>query len=298
MSKYFTITDFLNRFPTNDACLEEIKRLRWGDTIICPKCEKKSNFYRVKGRTAYACQFCGHHLYPLAGTIFDKSSTSLTKWFYAIYLMAQTRSGISAKQLERELGVTYKTAWRMFKQIRLLLSDDGDINNLQGTVEVDETYIHPNKQKNSRVKTDGKVFGASQVLMGLVEQGGRARIKHVKSTGRRELVKQIKENIQPQAKIYSDGFYSYRSLNKHGYIHSWIDHHAHQYLVDGIGTQNVENLWSQFKRGMYGVYRHCSPKYLQSYANEYAFRYTHRNTGAHMFDLFLGQIAGTKFIRG
>ncbi|MDB5164887.1 MAG: transposase [Candidatus Saccharibacteria bacterium] len=136
MSQKFTITDFLNRFPNSDSCLEEIKRLRWGDSHICPKCERSSNFYKVKGRTAYACQFCGHHLYPLAGTIFDKTSTPLTSWFYAIYLMAQTRSGISAKQLQRELGVTYKTAWRMFKQIRLLLSDDGDINNLQGTIEV------------------------------------------------------------------------------------------------------------------------------------------------------------------
>jgi transposase-like protein len=298
MSKEFTITNFLNRFPTNDACLEEIKKLRWGNIMTCPKCEKESNFYRVKGRTAYACQFCGHHLYPLAGTIFDKTSTPLTLWFYAIYLMAQTRSGISAKQLQRELGVTYKTAWRMFKQIRLLLSDDGDINNLQGTVEVDETYMHPDKKKNSRVTTNGRYFGASQIIMGMVEQGGRARVRHIQSTGRRELMHQIKNNVQSTATVYSDGFRSYRALSQHGYSHSWIDHRAHQYLVDGIGTQNIENLWSQFKRGMYGVYRHCSPLYLQSYANEYAFRYTHRNTPAHMFDLFLGQIASTKFIRG
>lgn len=294
---HFTITDFLNRFPNNEACLEEIKRLRWGDNMTCPKCKRETTFYKVTGRPKYACQFCGYHLSPLAGTIFDKSSTSLTKWFYAIYLMAQTRSGISAMQLQRELGVTYKTAWRMFKQIRLLLSDDGDINNLQGIVEVDETFVHPDKKKNSRVKVNGRVFGNSQILMGMVEQGGRARVKHIQSTGKRELMKQIKGNVQPTAKIYSDGFRSYRALPRHGYSHSWIDHAARQYFVDGIGTQNVENLWSQFKRGMYGVYRHCSPRYLQSYANEYAFRYSHRNTSAHMFDLFLGQIASTKFVR-
>lgn len=155
MSK-FTITEFLNRFPTNEACLEEIKRLRWGDHMVCPKCERDTTFYKISGRPKYACQFCGYHLSPLAGTIFDKSSTPLTSWFYAIYLMAQTRSGISAKQLERELGVTYKTAWRMFKQIRLLLSDDGDINNLQGTVEVDKTYMHPDKRKNTRIVTSSR----------------------------------------------------------------------------------------------------------------------------------------------
>lgn len=297
MSKKFTITDFLNRFPNNDACLEYIKQLRWGDTMVCPKCEKKSNFYKVKGRTAYACQYCGNHVYPLAGTIFDKSSTPLTSWFYAIYLMAQTRSGISAKQLERELGVTYKTAWRMFKQIRLLLSDDSDINNLQGIIEVDETYVHPNKAKNTRIKTDSKRYGHSQILMGLVEQGGRARVRHISNTGVRELTGHILSNVQSQATIHSDGLPAYRSLVRHGYRHAWVDHHAKYYFVDGVGTQNVENLWSQFKRGMYGVYRHCSPKYLQHYANEYSFRYSHRNTSANMFDLFLGQIASTKFAR-
>lgn len=122
MDTKFTITQFLNRFPTNDSCLEEIRKLRWSDDMTCPKCTRKSNFYKIKGRAAYACQFCGYHLYPLAGTIFDKSSTPLTLWFYAIYLMAQTRSGISAKQLQRELGVTYKTAWRMFKQIKMLMA--------------------------------------------------------------------------------------------------------------------------------------------------------------------------------
>lgn len=134
--------------------------------------------------------------------------------------------------------------------------------------------------------------------MGMVEQGGRARVKHIQSTGKRELTRQIKENVQEKATVYSDGFIAYRSLPAHGYSHAWVNHRARKYLVDGIGTQNVENLWSQFKRGMYGVYRHCSPKYLQSYANEYAFRYSHRNTPAHMFDLFLGQIASTKFSRG
>ncbi len=293
----FTLHNFLNRFPDNDACLDEIKRLRWGDNMICPKCERDTTFYKIKGRPKYACQFCGYHLSPLANTIFDKSTTPLTLWFYAIYLMAQTRSGISAKQLERELGVTYKTAWRMAKQIRLLLSDDEDINNLQGTVEVDETYVHPDKTKNTRIVTSARRYGNSQILMGLVEQGGRARVRHIKNTGVRELTYHVLSNVQTKANIYSDGLPAYRSLPKHGYSHSWVDHHAKYYFVDGVGTQNVENLWSQFKRGMYGVYRHCSPKYLQHYANEYAFRYSHRNTKAHMFDIFLGQIARTKFTR-
>lgn len=129
--------EFMRLFPDNDACLEYLKAKFYGDGTACPACGKTSKFHRVSGRSAYSCQYCGHHVYPTAGTIFHKSTTSLQMWFWAIYLMSSTRCGISAKQLEREIGVTYKTAHRMFKKIRSLLQD-GD-EPLTGDVEVDET---------------------------------------------------------------------------------------------------------------------------------------------------------------
>src|SRR5579863_10025347 len=135
----YTVEQFHAEFPTDDACLEHVKEQRFpGGVTYCEKCEQERKHYRVTGRTAYACEYCGHHLYPLAGTIFEKSTTSLRLWFYAMYLMGSTRCGISAKQIERETGVTYKTAWRMFKQIRTLLDED---KTLSGSVEVDETYM-------------------------------------------------------------------------------------------------------------------------------------------------------------
>lgn len=118
----FSLTQFNKRFEDDDSCLEEIKNLRWPEGITCPQCKKITKFYRVTGRTAYVCEFCGTHIYPLAGTIFEKTTTPLDLWFFAMYLMVQTRSGMSAKQLERMLRVTYKTAWRIFKQIRLLMA--------------------------------------------------------------------------------------------------------------------------------------------------------------------------------
>src|SRR3989344_2885988 len=139
MNDKFTLSQFLKRFPDDDKCLEEVKQLRWPDLVPCDKCGKSTKHHKVEGRKSYACQWCGSHVYPLAGTIFDKTTTSLQLWFYAIYLMVQTRAGISAKQLQRELGVTYKTAWRMFTQIRKLMSDSG--SPLDGEVEVDETFI-------------------------------------------------------------------------------------------------------------------------------------------------------------
>ena len=115
----YTVEDFNREFPDDDACLQHIADMRFPNGIaICIKCDTERKHHRVRGRTAYACDYCGWHMYPLAGTIFEKTTTSLRLWFYAMYLMGSTRCGISAKQIQRETGVTYKTAWRMFRQIR------------------------------------------------------------------------------------------------------------------------------------------------------------------------------------
>lgn len=135
----YTATDFHKNFRDEDDCLELVFNNRYGNTTHCPSCTKKTTFYRVRDRKCYSCQFCGYQLHPLAGTIFHKSPTPLKLWFYAIFLFSASKNGVSAKELQRLLGVTYKTAWRMAKQIRLLMRDDGD--KLDGTVEVDETYI-------------------------------------------------------------------------------------------------------------------------------------------------------------
>src|SRR5450755_3225810 len=138
---HYSVRDFNTEFPNDDACLEYLKEQRWpGGIAHCAKCGEKRKHHRVGNRTAYACQGCGNHIYPLVGTIFQKTSTPLRLWFYAAYLMGSTRCGISAKQIQRETGVTYKTAWRMFKQIRSLLSD-GDLQLEGPTVEVDESYF-------------------------------------------------------------------------------------------------------------------------------------------------------------
>ncbi len=136
----YSMKDFNNEFPNDSACLEYVKEQRWPSGVThCAKCKMDRKHYRVGNRTAYACDHCGNHIYPLVGTIFEKSSTSLRLWFYAMYLMCSTRCGISAKQIQRETGVTYKTAWRMFRQIRTLLSE-GDLQLEGPSVEIDETY--------------------------------------------------------------------------------------------------------------------------------------------------------------
>ena len=180
----YTVAHFNAEFPNDDACLAHIAGERYpGGVTTCDKCAVERKHHRVKGRTAYACDYCGTHTYPLAGTIFEKSTTSLRLWFYSMYLMGSTRCGISAKQIQRETGVTYKTAWRMFKQIRTLLSED---LQLEGpTVEADETFIGGVRKYGAGrpMRGDKK----KTPVLGIVERKGRAIAKTIESVDAKTL---------------------------------------------------------------------------------------------------------------
>lgn len=127
MAKQFTVQDFFKRFPDDDACLEHLMQIRFGYELDCPKCKRRGKFSRIKKLPAFQCAWCGHHIHPMVGTPFEKSRTPLQKWFYAMYLFTTTRHGVSAKELQRQLSVTYKCAWRMAHEIRKYMGKvDGD----------------------------------------------------------------------------------------------------------------------------------------------------------------------------
>lgn len=172
----YTLFEFERDFPDDATCLEWLLRARFPEGVFCEgKCQKITKVYREKARTSYSCGFCGHRVSPMAGTIFENSATSLRLWFYAMYLMASTRCGISAKQIERELGVTYKTAWRMYKQIRSLLSQDGEV--LGGTVEMDEAYIGGKAKWQNMGKPVGYVGGTygKTPVFGMAQRGSNGK---------------------------------------------------------------------------------------------------------------------------
>jgi transposase len=279
----YTVQDLRADFPDDDACLEWLKDWLYPDGITCPNENKVTPHHKLKKRKAYSCELCGHHTYPTANTIFHKSSTPLTLWFEAIHLMASTRAGVSAKQLERTLGVTYKTAWRMFHQIRSMMGDDD--KQLSGDVEVDEMYMHPIPERRSTAKAY-----SSQVVFGMVERGGKAKVRHVKSSGARVLIPEIVKNVKGGSSVYSDEYRVYGKLAVWGFVHASIKHSASRYVDGKVHTQNVENLWSNTKRGIRGVYRHVGNSYLQAYINEYAFRYSRRNDFQPMFWAIMGEV--------
>lgn len=294
MNGKFSLRQFKRKYGTHEQCLEAIKELKYSRNSVCEKCHEVTQFYPVTGRTAYACKFCGNHVYPLAGTIFEKSTTPLDLWFFAMYLMVQTRSGVSAKQLERMLGVTYKTAWRMFKQIRMLMAESGG-GMLEGIVEIDETYVG-GKGKNRAFKWDGGEK-PKEVLMGFIQREGKAYIRHISNTGKYTLIEQIKTNVSPTARVLTDELMSYKNLYKLGYLHESVIHSRSEYARGDVHTNNIESFWGGFKRGVYGVYRVVSKKYLQAYADEYAWRYNYRKLQGGMFDQLLRQVTEVKVVQ-
>lgn len=293
MDNKFSYRSFKRKYGTHQQCLEAVKELRYPNGTDCPKCKKPTAFYPVSGRSSFACKLCGHHIYPLVGTIFEKSSTPLDLWFFAMYLMVQTRSGTSAKQLERMLGITYKTAWRMFKQIRLLMASGGDM--LDGVVEIDESFFG-GKGKNRAFKWHGNEK-QKEILMGMLQRDGEVYIKHIPNTGKWTLIEQVKQNVSPTARVLTDEFQAYVSLPKYGYKHEAVKHSGYEYVRGDVHTNSIEGFWGGLKRGIYGVYRVVSKKYLQAYADEYSWRYNHRTLGGGMFEALLNQVVEVRQIQ-
>lgn len=283
-----TYSRFMAMFPDNDACLDYLKERFFPDGTECPKCGKATKFHRIKSRAAYSCQYCGHQAYPTANTIFHKSTTSLQLWFWAIFLMSSTRCGISAKQLEREIGVTYKTAHRMFREIRTLLSDEGD-GPLSGQVEVDETYVGGKPRGRGTRGRPGKLSKKVPVL-GMVERRGRLVARVMPDATKRTIMPHIAEYVLPASIIYTDEYKVYDDLGREGWTHRRIAHHKRIYVDGDVTTNAVEGFFGLMKNGIRGVYHSVSTKYLQSYLDEYAFRYNRRSSATPLFWAILDRV--------
>ena len=282
MRKY-TIAQFNKQFPDDDACLEYLRNLLYHKDIYCPICTKPTKHHRIRTKKVYGCDFCGHQISPTAGTIFEHSPTPLKLWFYAIFLMTATRCGISAKQIERETGVTYKTAWRMFRQIRTLLQED--IPALTGEVEVDETYVG-----GRRHGTRGRGAEGKTAVVGAVQRKGKVIARVIPDVKRHTLVPFMTRKVDRNAILYTDTFPSYDHMTRLGYRHLRVEHQAKEYARGKVNTNSIEGFWSLLKRGIGGVYHSVSEKYLQSYINEYGFRYNHRKDEKPMFLTVLEKI--------
>ncbi len=277
MARY-TFRDFQAEYPNNDACLDRILEIRYGShTFSCPGCGvAEAKFHRIKKRRAYACQDCGHHVYPCVGTPFEKSRTPLTVWFFAMYLMTSTRHGVAAKELERQIGCTYKTAWRMAHELRKLMAQADDHGPLSGWVEADETYVGGRRRTH---KPDNKT-----VVMGMVERDGIVRAGPVPNVRKSTLQPIIMQNVQRGSILITDELRSYDSLKKDGpYQHYRVNHSAKEYVWETIHTNTIEGYWSRLKNSIRGTHVHVSSDHLWKYVSEFSFRYNMRKEPGAMF---------------
>lgn len=284
----YTVMDFMREFPDDDACLDYLWRHSVsldGAHAECPKCKRQRKFHKLTNHPAYSCNSCGHHIHPTAGTIYHKSSTSLVLWFHAVFLISQTRCGISAKQLERDLGVTYKTAWRMHNKIRSMLTQPDDAAPMSGVVEMDETYVGGRQRGTLPGRTTTTVSHKTP-LFGMAERGGRVRAVVVPDARRETLTDAIGDHVSPNAGLMTDEWPAYRVIGRAYRDHYTIHHRDKVYAKGSVHTNTIECYWALVRNAIRGVHHGVSRQHLQLYLDEYAFRWNTRHTG-RPFTLYL-----------
>jgi len=300
--------EFMKKFPTEAKVVEHYFTIRYSRGVECNHCKSPKVYQRKENIKLLDCNDCGNTFSPFKGTIFEKSSTCLVKWFYAIHLFLNGKKGISGLQLKREIGVTYKTAWRMLQQIRIAMGNAENQEFFDTIVEIDETYVGGKPRKKNNHKDDDGDGSSGTVtpnkrgrgtkktpVVGVVDRINKkvfAKVAMPNKKGQKLTAKQLIEILKTVSAqengniIMTDEFKGYDPLSKNKFIHLRVDH-SKAYADGNIHTNSAESFWAILKRAVYGIYHHVSVKYLQRYVDEFCFRWNNRDN--NMFDLVLKQ---------
>ena len=273
MSKQMTVQEFFALFPDDDACLDHLMSERYGAALDCPRCEKHGKFHRIRSELAYGCQWCGHHIHPCVDTPFHNSHTPLQKWFYAMYLFHTTRHGVSAKELQRQLGVAYRTAWRMGHKIREHMGSRDGQGPLDGEVEADEAYVG-----GERPGKRGRGAGGKTIVFAMQDRVGELISKVVPDAGGKTLKREIQKHVTKGSLVMTDEWQSYKGLEKLGYVHDTVNHSAKVYARDGCHVNTVEAFFGIFKKSIRSTHVWISQKHFSKYLGEFEFRHNLRKT--------------------
>jgi transposase-like protein len=284
MSKPLTVQQFFALFPDDDTCLDHLFRTRFGEQVQCPKCHKISKFYKLASEQAYSCSWCGHHIHPMMGTPFAKSHTSLQRWYYAMYRFSTTRHGVSAKELQREFGCSYKAAWRMGHEIRKYMALLDGQGPLDGNVEADETLIGGKDALGRRGRGDPT---KTVVFAMLDRESGEVISEVVPDSSAATLKPIIEAHVVKGSTVHTDEWSGYRRLDRLGYVHSAVNHAAEEYARDGSHVNTLEGYFSLLKRSIRSTHVQVSAKHLPKYLAEFEYRMNLRKVPKLMFDLML-----------
>ncbi|MDO8432285.1 MAG: IS1595 family transposase [Candidatus Binatus sp.] len=281
----YTLAQTMSHFSTEDACKAYLRDLRWPSGVRCPRCQNE-NVHAVKAEQwRWQCRKCnknGYRFSVITGTIFENTKYPLVTWFQVGYLMCQSKKGMSALQIHRQIGSgSYETAWYMCTRIRAAMKNE-TFDQLIGEVEADETWIggkNKNQHANKRMygKGEGGQYKDKTMVIGAISRKGNVVCQMIEEAGFNTLQNFVKEAVSQKVTLIStDENSGYRQLTRAGYPHQTVNHSKQEYVVGAIHTNTIERFWSLLKRGIVGSYHKVSKNYLPLYLNEFAFRYNHR----------------------
>ena len=276
--------DLTNPIYTDlEKAREHMESVRWPTGPYCPHCGCSGKVTKLEGKSTrpgvYKCNDCKSPFTVTVGTVFERSKVPLNKWVLAAHLIASSKKGMSAHQLHRTLGVTYKTAWFMLHRLREAMRDDSPatFGAGGGVVEVDETFIGHDKTIKPKHSKKGRGYAHKHKVLSLVDRTtGRAKSMVVDDLKSKTLIPILRENIAKGATVYTDEATQYQGLANDFAVHDYVRHSAGEYGRGEVHTNTIEGYFSIFKRGMKGVYQHCAKKHLHRYAAEFEFRYNNR----------------------
>lgn len=273
-SKYTNLLQLMEYFSNEKVCEEFLEKMRWNGKVSCPFCKSKKVY---KTKKAYKCAKCKKCFSAKVGTIFENTKLPLQKWFVAIYLSTSHKKGISSLQLSKDIGVTQKTAWFMAQRIREMLKNfKPDI--LDGTVEIDETYVGGKAKNNFRLRhqgTQGRSTKQKKPVLGILSREGKAFITPVPDTKAETIQPIIYSKVKEGSRVMTDEWWAYQGIDSK-YEHGVVQHRIKEYARGDIYTNSIESFWSIFKRGILGIYHWVKPKHLHRYCNEFEFRFNTR----------------------
>jgi transposase-like protein len=264
------LVKLVERFRSEDECRAYLEELRWPDGVECPRCDG-TVISRIKERHQFDCDSCRYQFSVTAGTIFHDTHLSLWKWFAAVYLIVESKKGISAKQMERTLGTTYRTAWHLCHRIRAAFNEV-DAQLLKGIVESDETFVGGKAEGKGRGYTGNKT-----VVVGALQRDGNICLQVVRGRDRETLHGFIRENVSGDVEaIYTDEWEAYKGIADEDTEHQTVNHSEGEYVRGNVHVNSMENVWSLLKRSIIGSYHQVSAKHLDAYLDELEFRFNNR----------------------
>jgi transposase-like protein len=294
------LVKLIEQYGSEDKCHAYLEELRWPNGVRCPRCDS-DKISRIRARRQFDCDSCRYQFSVRVGTLFHDSKLPLWKWFLATYLMCESRKGISANQLKRTLGVSYKTAWYLCHRIRAAMVEPTE-TPLSGIVEADETWVGGRRPQKHRTNYGGKSGGKGDwrkdrsLILGAVERDGKVRLR-VERRGATGTSKDVHGFLAGAVSddaeaIYTDGLLSYQGIGDENTRHEWVDHSADEWVRGDVHTQTIEGVWSLFKRSIIGSYHHLSVKHLAAYVDEMEWRYNNRENPYLFRDTILRLVEG------